>query len=68
MAAADGVTEVQGAANGFGLLVNATIRMNGEEDHDPDLILTYSLADQGWDIEIVPSPQKEESHAPHDNG
>ena len=53
---AEGAEQVQGAANGFGRLIDATIRIEPEHDGEPAIILRYySYAEQGWFVEIVPA-------------
>jgi len=51
----EGAQEVQSAANGFGRLIDAAIRVEPEHDGEPALILRYSYADQGWSVEFIPT-------------
>jgi hypothetical protein len=57
----EGAEQVQGAANGFGTLLECTIRIDAEHDGEPSFILRYGIepAVAGsvpiWTIEYVPT-------------
>jgi hypothetical protein len=49
---AEGATEVQGAANGFGRLVSCTIRVEPENEGEHAILLHFTGKD--WSVEFVP--------------